>query len=49
MKTGTVQKWWEALVTLQLSLPALFCDTGFTDPQPEHLPKLVAGVGITPT
>ena len=27
-----------------------FCDTGFTDQQPERFPlKLVAGVGVTPT
>ena len=40
--------WWEALVMLQSSLPAIVCDTGFTDRQPEHLPKVVAGAGITP-
>jgi hypothetical protein len=31
-------EWWEVLVMLQSSLPTLFCDTGFTDRQPEHLP-----------
>jgi hypothetical protein len=34
---------------LQSSLPTVVCDTGFTDRQPEHLPKLVAGVGVAPT
>ena len=34
---------------LQSSLPTVICDTGFTDRQPEHLPKLVAGVGVAPT
>ena len=41
-------KWWEVLVTLQLSLPAFFStpvlQTGSRDTAP-----LVAGVGITPT
>ncbi len=32
--------WWEALVTLQSSLPVLFCDSGFTDRQPERLPEV---------
>jgi len=41
--------WWEVLVMLQSSLPTVVCDTGFTDRQPEHLPKLVAGVGVAPT
>ena len=27
----------------------LFYDGGFTDRGPEHLPKLVAGVGVAPT
>jgi hypothetical protein len=27
----------------------IFFDTGFTDQQPDHLPKLVAGVGVAPT
>ena len=41
---------WEVLVMLQSSLPTVICDTGFTDRQPEHLPrKLVAGVGVAPT
>jgi hypothetical protein len=39
--------WWEALVMLQSSLPTVVFDTGFTDRQPGHLPKLVAGAGIT--
>ena len=34
---------------LQSSLPTVICDTGFTDRQPGHLPKLVAGVGVAPT
>jgi hypothetical protein len=34
---------------LQSSLPTVVCDTGFTDRQPEHPPKLVAGVGVAPT
>ncbi len=34
---------------LQSSLPTVICDTGFTDRQPEHLPILVAGVGVAPT
>ena len=34
---------------LQSSLPTFVCDTGFTDRQPEHLPNLVAGVGVAPT
>jgi hypothetical protein len=34
---------------LQSSLPTVVCDTGLTDRQPEHLPKLVAGVGVAPT
>ncbi len=25
---------------LQSSLPTVICDTGFTDRQPEHLPKM---------
>jgi hypothetical protein len=37
------------LVMLQSSLPTVDCDTGFTDRQPEHFPKLVAGVGVAPT
>jgi hypothetical protein len=40
---------WEVLVMLQSSLPTVVCDTGFTDRQPEHLSKLVAGVGVAPT
>ena len=43
-----IGKWWEVLVMLQSSLPTVVFDTGFTDRQPEHLPKLVAGAGITP-
>ena len=34
---------------LQSSLPTVIFDTGFTDQQPEHLPELVAGVGVAPT
>ena len=34
---------------LQSSLPTVVCDTGFTDRQPEHLLKLVTGVGVAPT
>ena len=34
---------------LQSSLPTVICDAGFTDRQPEHLPELVAGVGVAPT
>ena len=30
--------WWEAVVMLHSSLPTLFCDTGFTDQQPERFP-----------
>jgi hypothetical protein len=26
-----------------------FEDTGFTDRQPDHFPKMVAGVGVAPT
>ena len=44
-----IRNWWEALVMLQSSLPTFVFDTGFTDRQPGHLPKLAAGVGITPT
>jgi hypothetical protein len=44
-----VQKWWEVLVTLQSSLPALFGDTAFTVRQPDHFPGKVAGVGVAPT
>jgi len=40
--------WWEVLVTLQSSLPALFYDGGFTDRGPDHFPKMLAGAGITP-
>ena len=47
--SATGAKWWEVLVMLQSSLPTVICDTGFTDRQPEHLPKLVAGVGVAPT
>ena len=43
-----IQKWWEVLVTLQSSLPALFFDGGFTDRGPDHFPEMVAGAGITP-
>src|SRR5216110_2834093 len=42
---ATDPKWWEVLVMLQSSLPTVICDTGFTGRQPEHLPRLVAGVG----
>ena len=31
-------KWWEAVVMLHSSLPTFFCDTGFTDQQPERFP-----------
>ncbi len=34
-----IQIWWEVLVMLQSSLPTVVCDSGFTDRQPEHLPK----------
>ena len=34
---------------LQSSLPTFVFDAGFTDRQPEHLPRLVAGVGVAPT
>src|SRR5258708_34256491 len=34
-------RWWEVLVMLQSSLPTVICDTGFTDRQPEHLPKKI--------
>ncbi len=34
--------WWEVLVMLQSSLPTVVFDTGFTDRQPEHLPKWLA-------
>jgi len=34
---------------LQSSLPTFVFDTGFTDRQPDHFPKLVAGVGVAPT
>ena len=34
---------------LQSSLPTVVFDAGFTDRQPEHLPKLEAGVGVAPT
>jgi hypothetical protein len=44
-----VRKWWEVLVTLQSSLPALFGDTAFTVRQPDHFPKMVAGVGVAPS
>ena len=27
----------------------IFCDAPFTDEQPDHLPKVVAGVGVAPT
>ena len=38
------------LVTLQSSLPDLFCDTRFTVGQPDHFPiRMVAGVGVAPT
>ncbi len=33
----------------QSSVSAIVCDTGFTYRQPEHLPGLVAGVGVAPT
>ncbi len=36
--SATRAKWWEVLVTLQSSLPALFCDTRFTVGQPDHVP-----------
>jgi hypothetical protein len=34
---------------LHSSLPTLFCDTGFTDQQPERFPEMVAEVGVAPT
>ena len=34
---------------LQSSLPTVVFDTDFTDRQSEHLPRLVAGVGVAPT
>ena len=42
-------EWWEVLVMLQSSLPTVVFDTRFTGWQPEHLPRLVAGVGVAPT
>src|SRR5580765_2877781 len=38
--TTAGEGWWEVLVMLQSSLPTVIFDTGFTDRQPEHLPKL---------
>src|SRR2546423_20458 len=36
-----IGKWGEVLVMLQSSLPTFVFDTGFTDRQPEHLPRKI--------
>ena len=44
-----VQKWWEALVTLQSSLPACFATPHLQCGRRITSLKLVAGVGVAPT